>query len=342
MVSTPPHAALGKLVGKIAFTVAESEYRWEDVTAAAQGWPEWDELLHAVREGIACAKFCHETGRKPRRRELTEAAAAFRYSGHLAAAKDMNAWLRKWHLSAEAWMKYIRRSVLRASLGNSVTQLAERYPATQEEVTRSLKMIAVCSGHLDRLAHKLADRAAVFARLSAAAPGEPAAKLSSQPSPGARGLPSLAVLESTFALFRSQVATPQAVQKLVILHHTDWLRIDCDWVGFTSDTAAREAALCVREDGEPLKEVAFRSQTAIEPIQFYLEDVDAGLAASLLSAATGNLFGPIEFRGRPSLLIIREKVLPAANDPQINAKAVELLVHRAVERETAARVEWHK
>jgi hypothetical protein len=332
MSAPPPHAAFGKLVGEIVFTVAETVYRWEDVTAAARAWPEWDELLELVREGIACAKFCHETGRKPRRQDVTDAAAAFRYSRHLAAAEDMNAWLRQWHLSPETWMKYIRRSVLRESVGNSATQLAVRCPATQEEVTRSLKMVAVCSGHLERLAHKLAQRAAVFARMSTEHPGAPRAS---------RGSPTFPVLESTFAQFRSQIATPQAVQKLVILHHTDWLRIDCAWAGFGSEAAAREAALCVREDGEPLEEVALRSQTTVEPIRFYLEDVDTGLAASLLSAATGKLVGPLEFRGRPSLLIIREKVLPAVSDPEINAKAVELLVRREVERETAVRVEWH-
>jgi hypothetical protein len=349
-------------VGQPAFTVEGTRYSWEDILLAARAWGDWADLEVEVRQGVACLRHLRATGQVLPAEEEQAAAAEFRVARSLLTAAQAETWLAAHGLSVENWLKYIRRSLLRRKWTPLLAELVPRYPASPDQVNRALKVVGICSGHLARFAGKLAGRAAVHARLqseggdaSAASPTPADAEHSACAEDAAAcellGLApdvyrarrdALERLEQSFRCFTSQVVTPQAVRRQVVTHYTDWIRVEYCCVGFPEEAMAREAALCVREDGEDLADVAARGRRPVLRECRYLEQVEKALHGPLLSAREGELLGPMPGQGEFCLFVLARKVLPHEANPDIHERAAQGLLQGALEREIGRRVEWHQ
>ena len=120
----------------------------------------------------------------------------------------------------------------------------------------------------------------------------------------------------------------------------DWVRLDVQDLGFGREAAAREALLCLREDGDSLEAVAATARTAPRESRLYLEDVDPTARSELLGAGPGDLVGPLRLGEEFHLLLVRDKALPSESDPEVRRRAESHLQKAAVEREIQARVRW--
>jgi hypothetical protein len=105
---------------------------------------------------------------------------------------------------------------------------------------------------------------------------------------------------------------------------------------------AREAALCVRDDGMALAEVATHAGAELREHSLVLEDAEGELGEALLSARTGELIGPLVLGDRFALVLVDGKVEPSLDDPEILRRAQEAARRRAIEREIVNRVTWHE
>ncbi len=350
-------SGLQTLVGRRAFSVEETEYFWEDVILAAGASGDWAALENEVREGVACIRHMRATGDVPSETEEEAAAVEFRTARQLITAAETETWLRARGLSVDNWLRYVRRSLLRRRWLTTLPDLVKRYPASDRQVGRALRIVGICSGHLNRFAQKLAGRAAVHARTMSE--GFAAAGTATSP-PGLHGGPNavrgllglsaetsraklemLATLERSFQQFAHEVLTDQAVQRQIAARHTDWLRIDYCSVAFATQEMAREAALCVRQDGEPLETVAARGRSKVLRERSYLAHLDPGLRGLFLSAKEGELVGPVESGGEFRILMVLDKVLPTEADPDIRRRAEQEILDSLTSREVASRVRWH-
>src|SRR5262245_16372749 len=111
------------------FVVENQPYTWLDVMLAAKSWGDWAELEREVRQGIACVKRFGDPGVASHIAEVQTAARAFRYAHNLITAQQMEAWLRQWELTLEAWTDYLQRSVLRHKWSTLLEDLMSHYPA---------------------------------------------------------------------------------------------------------------------------------------------------------------------------------------------------------------------
>jgi hypothetical protein len=179
-------------------------------------------------------------------------------------------------------------------------------------------VIAVCSGTLEREARELAARAA-----AAEALGE-------------------GDLDRAYERFVAEAVTPEALAALLETRGADWIRVDCRTLVLPGEPAAREAALCVRDDGMALAEVAAQAGVEMREHALYLEDADGELGNALLSARTGELLGPLPLGDRFALVLVDGKVDPTLDDPEILRRAQEAARRRATEREVVNRVTWHE
>jgi hypothetical protein len=177
---------------------------------------------------------------------------------------------------------------------------------------------AVCSGTLEQAAEELAARAA-------------AVEATGQPD-----------LEGAYDRFLAEAATPEALQSLLEARKVDWIRVDCRTLVFPLAAAAREAALCVRDDGMALVEVASQAEVELREHSIYLEDAADELGKALLSARAGELLGPLPLADRYALVLVDDKVEPALDDPEILRRVQEAARQRAIEREVVNRVTWHE
>jgi len=306
-----PREALDRLV----FSAGEQDYCWADVVHAARIWSRWAEISQQTVTGlVAVARLAEPIGEA----ELEEAAQAFRYGRRLLAAEEMEAWLENWGLSQADWLSHLRRAIARSREPQSETG-----DAKEEDVWAE----AVCTGALAELARELAARAAAAeANGTGAGPVEP----------------DLARMDEALTAFVQSALTPEAAAKALELRSADWVRLSYAELEFPEAGMASEAALCVREDGLSLAEVAERAGVAVGEHQSFIEEVEGELSKSLLSAPPGDLVGPLRVANGFALLRVNEKVTPTLDDPVIQDRLQEEVPRRALEREVRNRVRWHE
>jgi len=234
--------------------------------------------------------------------EAEEAGQAFRYERNLLAAEEMETWLEHWGLTVAEWRRWLRGE-------------ADGWPE------------AVCSGALAELARDLAARAAAAeANGSAAGPVET----------------DLERMDEAFATFEHAALTDDARVRLLELRGSDWVRVSYSALGFAQLGMAREAALCVREDGLALEEVGNRAGVELEQIDALMHEVDPLLGKAILSTPAGELAGPLESSDGFLVIQVHEKTAPTLADPAIQDLLEREVPRRAVEREVRARVRWHE
>jgi hypothetical protein len=312
-------------------------------------------LQQDLHLGIACVKRARAGHHFPTRRAVEEAAAGFRVARGLYTADEATAWLRQWGLSVDTWMHYIRRSVIRQRDALLAREALVVHPPTRRQVKRHLLAEAVCSGSLTQFARKLASRAAVYHRpVPPEKPKHAAAPEEADLVPTAAdcrflGLTAeacrqkhfdLARIDAAFRAFYRQVLTAAALVGPLASRHGDWVLIEGGVASFGDAAAAREAALCVRTDGEELEEVAKRAGTTVRPVQVFLEEIEPAVRGTFLSAAAGEVLGPLLWEGEHRLVRLDAKVLPSFEIPDIHRRAEEVVFARAVDREVSERVRW--
>ena len=103
---------------------------------------------------------------------------------------------------------------------------------------------------------------------------------------------------------------------------------------------AREAIFCIKKDGEEFSSVAARVKSHIQKSHYYLDQVDSLMHSHFLHAQKGELIGPLDLAGKPTLFLICEKVMPSEQDPYIREKAKEKILKNSINYEIHNRVHW--
>jgi hypothetical protein len=325
---------LGDVADAPVFATASRTWTWSDVFLATRLWDEWEALLAGTRDADAPPDVVKQAGRE------------WRVARRLIAGDELKAWLARRRLSLADWNAYIRRAV--------GVRSADAPPQAGE-----LWAQGACSGVWDDIAERLARRAAAWE-----AAGAPAASRPPPPAWFAR-MPSAAdavrmgvdagrvaarseelwAVEDAHARLCAAAAESDAVGAAVTAHNVDWLRVDCEWLEAGDEHVAREAAMLARVDGVELPDVAQRAGLSLEPRRLYVGDLEAALQPMLLSAAPGDLIGPLSLGngGGPWLLArVRDKVVPTLDDPDIRARAQAAAVSAAVARAVDEQVTWHE
>jgi len=325
---------MNSLLGQPVFSVGNQKYCWDDVILSAQLRGEWADLEKELREGIACLKRLDEAAEEIDPEELEAAANDFRYERDLVTAEEAETWLNRWNLSADSWMEYIQRFILRRKWADQLAEIVARYRVTKREIHSCLRAEGVCSGHLASFARALAARASAYEKALEA--GWIRDERESADAPDR-----IRLLEAGYLSFCHHVVDSQGIKHQVKSHRLDWIRFQCRCVLFSEEQMAHEAALCVRDDGMQLDEVAKNANIALQNAAMYLDEVEPALRDRFLSAEKGALIGPLDWDKAFGLFLVEDKIIPAVEDPEIKQRAQETLLESAVNREIDNRVKWH-
>jgi hypothetical protein len=350
------------LAGQRIFSIGQTSYVWEDIVLAGLAWGDWMTLEKRVRGGLACLARLDELDEDDEdnldEADVETAAAEFRYARDLVAASDLEAWLDRRALSVEAWLDFIRRTMLLERWADDLEELREEYELDEDEVAEAVVCDAVCGGVAADLAGRLAARAAIHASASENPEGAPATDdaasppalsddvleraLPELPRPACRErLRALADLDATWRRFAARVATPEALRGLIVSRRLDWVRFVIQGVLTPDEDVARELASCVRVDGRAIGEVAEEAGQRAETIEWWLDEVESPLRDALVGAQAGDVVGPLPFKDNQLVFVVETKRLPAEDDPAVQARAEQALLARTVDREIANRVTWH-
>jgi hypothetical protein len=317
------------------FATAARTWTWGDVFLATRLWGEWDELVDSTRDADAPPEAVKQAGRE------------WRVARRLIAGDELKAWLARRRLSVADWNAYLRRAI---------GERAEGAPAQPDLLWAE----GACSGTWQDVAQRLAARAAAWEEAGTSDATQPPApawftrmpsaadarQIGLDPGRVAARCEELWAAELALARLQADAAASEAVAGAVSSHNVDWLRVDCDWLEAGDENVAREAALLARADGLALADVAQRAGLALEPRRIYVGETDAALQPTLISAAPGDLVGPLAIGAngdsRWLLARVRDKIVPTLDDPDIRARAEEAVIGAAIARAVQQHVTWHE
>lgn len=310
------------------FTINETAFGWEEIVAAAESWGEWQSFFEQTRQTLACWQWAEASGCPLSNDEVKAATTAFRYAHNLISAEEAQRWLHRWDMTVADWISCLRGQLLRERWAARLAQITAAQRVSDAEVARVIKHHAICADKLGAWAQQLAGRAAIAAKAGAL----PITPQSPQEL--------IASIEAAFAAQRQLTVTPATLAGKIADHRLDWLRFDCRYVWFGEEHLAREAALCVSEDGLTLDEVARDARSIVQEWSFYLDEVAAEARPHFLAARQNAWLGPLPLLAGFPLLQIVGKRLPVPNDPQISARAEQVIIGHALAQETNERVRW--
>jgi hypothetical protein len=334
---------------RVAFRRDGAGYRLADAVLCAALAGEWKVLEAGILAGIACALRSEEEGSPLEDGELAEALRAFRYDHNLIAAEEAQEWLDGWELTAEDWSAALERQLLRrrwqAELAQVVEDAGEQYERDDEGLAEIAWADLVCSGALEALVRRLAERVAVVAEAETPPPVAVAATPATLPpwlgisadenDPAVRRLAGIiAVAEER----RRQELSPQRLRAAIAARPLDWTYVEAVRLVLPTEAMAAEAALRVREDGETLAEVGREVGAAVERWAGFLETAEAGLRTRLVSASEGELLGPMREPAGLALLQVARRA-PTEGDPVVRAHAERYVWNQAASRALEA-IEW--
>jgi hypothetical protein len=322
-----------------AITFEERSFTVADIVVAGIGSGRWQALEDESADGVAALAAAGEPPADARR----ELATAFRYERGLLAREDLERWLADRDVTTADWLGHLNRRLAR--------QFAPDVHGG--DAAPVLRVDAFCSGVLRACAEDLvADAAAARATGTHFADETDVVDLVRR----ARATVALAELEedmlersaravASLARARLQLehdaATGEAVSERVRANALGWLAFETEELTSTSEDAAREARLCVREDGATLAEVAGELGTRLVERTRVFAETESDLAARLAAASPGELVGPLETDGGYLLARLRAKRPPSADDPLVVERARAEVVAETIARHAAGRVTWH-
>jgi hypothetical protein len=335
-------------MSRTVFEVRGRTYTLGHVFSAAAfgGWTGgfWKKMV----DGLACASYAEEEGFEIDTAVLQESADRFRYQRNLVTAEETERWLSDHEVDEDDLVDWLERRYWRDRFTREERRIGDSYTPAPSVITDVLWPEVVFSGCLGPLAIPLARRVAADAAAldngTAAVEDDPAAAATEaffkRAGCGPEGLAAwlagnrcddtwfreLLGLEARYVGACADALSPGRCSAALESRRLDLLRVRFQVARFTSERHAREAHLCIVDDGEPFAESVRRAGTCAEEQVLLLEDVPEPLRARLLSAAKGEVFVVAEPEQEPLIVQVIDKTPPSTADPQVRARLEPVLI----------------
>ena len=347
---------------------------YADLTAVAMLAEEWEPFVHRARRGAYLAT-CREIDQGA----LRQAGQRFRRDRALVAADDLKEWLVARSLARSDWEAALARSLLLegdegrdegGGEGGDGPGYGQGAPSAE-----LLWADAFCSGlwarsaqlAVDWLAAQLIVDRPIADRPTADRPtaDRPTADrptagplLASGLDPAPFPLPSGAEAASALSVdagrvtaiagwraayddLRPRLATDAAVTQVVRQRELEWTSFDIEELVLGTETAAREALLCSREDGMEAEEILRRAGGRLEARRARAGSLLPTVVAGLLAAPVGDgVTGPFRHTDGWSVIWLRDRRRPEVTDDDVRAEAADDLVREALDRELVGHLRW--
>ena len=275
---------------------------------------------------------------------ISSAAEAFRYEYDLITAEETETWLANRGLSFDDFSDYFTRQYCATAIRESLVSDEVEYPCASSDLRRSFLTELILSGDLDRITSDL------MARLAARCAGEPSLdaiaseerkflhRNSINPAQRANWVKKLRrdsgwfdemiAMEAAYRTHCDRLLVPEARQHELMALRLPLTQFEVEVIELESHDAAREALLCVQQDGMSMEEVATEGRYPYRCSHFLLEDLPVDAQQRFLSVSAGHVLEPIARSDGFELCRVISKVEPQADNPAVQSRIDQRLLDR--------------
>lgn len=271
-----PGSPLGSTV---LFLGGGREWTVDDALADAHARGALD---HAIAETLAMAAAEDEADADDD--EVQAASEKFRYDHDLISAGETEEWLAARAMTIDDFADWI--------YGQVCLRHAGRSEATPDDASDRLIVHLWMSGTMDAIADEFRRRVAA------------AIELASDDR------------DAAYDRVVGEVLTADARRRKLAILRQPLRRLEVDWLELDSEAAAREATLCVRNDGETLAAVAAEAGFATKRESMWVEDAPQ----QTWFGKAGDLVGPMRAAGGFRLCQIVRRIEPSLDDREVSAR----------------------
>ncbi|MEO5722556.1 MAG: hypothetical protein ABIR71_13970 [Chthoniobacterales bacterium] len=338
------------------FTVGAEAFTVRDIIDAAhfrgEVLPAWERFIRHV----AGEERANEGEREADDASIDAAVQTFRYDHDLITAEETEAWLAERGLTLSDFSDYFTRHYWAEAVGDEVNAEPVDYFSASSDLRDLFLAELIFSGELGRMASRLSRRlAAAAASKEKLAMEEIAAQRQEflgriAPDSGMKWAASISrdedwiekmsLFEATFRNVCNDVLSPTARQREVGTLRLELTMFDLEILEVDSKDAAREALLCVRDDGMTMEEVATEGRYPFRRQQAVLEDIAPEMQQQFLSVTPGKVLEPMETDGAHRLCRVLAKREPNPEDPSVQRRVEQRLLDRYFADAVLQHVRW--
>jgi hypothetical protein len=343
---------------KVIFTGGDESLSMRDLIdwAAFRGElaPIWKKLLRSV----AAEAKADESEFELDESEIDAAAEGFRYAHDLITAEETERWLEERALSLDDFSDYFVRHYWSNKIDDVEPKQIE-YASAPNELRELLVAELNLSGEIERFATQLSWRIAGTLEngRSTVAPESLAAergRFFDRTEVAEEKLPEwleaigrddewFTKTLATEALYRQtceRLLSAQACAHEVAAMRLPLTRFELETMEVDSLDAAREALLCVRNDGMSMTEVAEEGRYPYRRAEILLEDLPEDLQQKFFSVSAGDILEPISRGDGFHICRVIEKAEPKPEDEAVRERAEKRILERHFSELTAKHIQW--
>ncbi|MBA3385581.1 MAG: hypothetical protein H0T95_02980 [Chthoniobacterales bacterium] len=344
---------------RIVFQSGPRNISVRDVIDAAHFRGETDAFWNGLLARVHAQGEASQSDAELDEMALEQASIAFRYKYDLITAEETEQWLENRGLTLSDFSEYFARAEwAKAHRPNSKPEEIPFVQAPAEE-RELLTVDLTLEGELDRMATRLAWRVANHESSEAGELGpaliDPERERFWQRAGvqrvemdawlGALGrdrdwLDDNLIMEAAYRQQCAKLLTPEARAREISALRLPLTRLDIETIEFDSQDAAREAFLCVRDDGMSMEEVAREGRYPYRGDEMVLEAIPDELQQKFLSLSPGAVLEPMPREDGFLLSRLRGKKEPKIDDADVCARIERRILDRYFSDLTSRWIEW--
>jgi len=343
---------------KVVFLCEDRPFDFRDVMDAAFFRGELESVWKGLLRLVAAGAKADAEELEVEDEALESAAEQFRYERDLITAEETERWLADRGLSLSDFSAHFVRHYWDQHWEDLEPRSVD-YLSAPNDLRELLTSELVLSGELDRMALRLSRR--IAARCAANGQNVGAELIDEE---RARFLERHGLTESQFdnwlerigrdsvwlsemlameAIYRRDCAallTQREREREIGALRLPLTRFEVETVEFDSLDSAREALLCVREDGMALEEIASEGRYPYRKPQLLLEEIPDDLQQKFLSVHPGEILEPIPRGDGFHLYRVIGKEGPDPNDPIVRKRVESVILDRHFADLTTRYIHW--
>jgi hypothetical protein len=274
---------------------------------------------------------------------ISKAAEEFRYRHDLITAEETETWLTNRGLTFDDFSDYFARQYCAGAVKESFSPEQVTYTSADPELRSMFVAELILSGALDDMTVELMRRLAArcageeptseviaaekknFFHRVCIEPGQVADWLGES----GRDLPwfeEMLAMEAAYTVLCEALLVPEARQRAFMALRLRLTRFEIERIELESHDAAKEALLCVREDGMSMEEVASDGGYPYRRANFLMEDIPADAQQKYFSISQGDLMEPMPHGDGFELCRVIKKVEPQLHDPIVKSRVDQRLI----------------